>query len=251
MVRIQIRCPSSPSLLQRSGTAILDVHKLTLTSRLPLGPGETCPRRVGTKTESTFRDSSSRGNHLLIAEWGTLLLACSSAREETARGFCSIGPLSPATDSEVPAFGDHIRFQGDAPPSRRLGFIKLSQKPPLPSGKNSRRSATVVTEIDIPSIVLNLSKPLFDSVQFWIDDVSQLLERTMAPPSSEAARENLSRNPSLVGSRFFSSSKPGSVEIAVDEASPNIIKSSSTESIVQVTISEGEDSFISISSILI
>jgi len=187
---------------------------------------------------------------LLIAEWGTLLLACSSAREETARGFCSIGPLSPATDSEVPTFGDHIRFQGDAPPSRRLGFIKLSQNPPLPSGQNSRRSATVVTEIDIPSIVLNLSKPLFDSVQFWIDDVSQLLERTMAP-LSEAAQENLSRNPSLVGSRFFSSSKPGSVEIAVDEASPNIIKSSSTESIVKVTISEGEDSFISISPILI
>jgi autophagy-related protein 2 len=93
-------------------------------------------------------------------------------------------------------------------------------------------------EIDIPSILLNLSKPIFDSLQFWIDDVSQLLERTTAA-SGEATQENSSRNPSLVGSRFFTPSKQSSVEIAVDEPSAGHIKSS-TESIVKVTISEGK-----------
>jgi len=169
---------------------------------------------------------------VLTAEWRTLLLACSSAGAETARGFCSIGPLSSAADNEVPTSHDHIRFQEDTLPS-----VKLSKKTPVPSGRQSGRSAVVIVEIDIPSILLNLSKQIFDSLQLWIDDVSQLLERTTAA-SGEVAQENLSRNPSLVGSRFFSASKQGSVEIAVDELSTGY--KSSTESIVKVTISEGQ-----------
>jgi autophagy-related protein 2 len=241
MVRIQIRCPSPPSFLQRSGAAILDVHHLKLTSCSSLGPGEPemNPRRVGLEVESICRDSSSRNNHLLTAEWQTLLLACSPAGAETARGLCSIGPLSPTTDSGVPDFRDHIRFQGDAAPTRRFSFIKLSQNPPFSSsGQNSRRSAALIAEIDIPSIVLNLSKPLFDNLQFWIDDVTQLLER-ITTPSSDTAQENLSRNPSLVGSRFFSASKQGSVEIAMNDTPPDNVRSS-TEGIIKVTISEGD-----------
>jgi autophagy-related protein 2 len=249
MVRVQIRCPSPPSLLQRSGAAILDVHHLKLTSCPSLGTGEIYPRGVDSKAESTSRDSSSRNNHLLVAEWRTLLLACSPAGAETARGFCSIGPLSLATDSEVPAVHDHIRFRGDASPIRRFSFVKLSQNPPSSSGQRSGRSAALIAEIDIPSIVLTLSKPLFDSLQFWIDDVTQLLERTVAS-SSNTTQDNPSRNPSLVGSRFFSGSKQSSVEIAVDETSPENVRSS-TESVIKVTISEGECLLISISLVLI
>jgi autophagy-related protein 2 len=172
---------------------------------------------------------------VLTAEWQTLLLACSSAGAETARGFCSIGPLSSVVDNEVqvPTSHDHTHFQEDA-----LPFVKLSQNPPVPSGRNSGRSAAVIVEIDIPSILLNLSKPIFDSLQFWIDDVSQLLERTTAA-SGEASQANSSRNPSLVGSRFFSASKQGSVEITTDELSTGHIKPS-TENIVKLTISEGQ-----------
>ncbi len=247
MIRVQIRCPSPPSLLQRSGAAILDIHGLTLTSRLPLGVGDMYPPGIGTKTESTHPDSSSRDNHLLTAEWQTLLLACSSAGAETAGGFCSVGPLLPDADAEVPASHDHIRFQCDASLTRRSSFVKLSQNPPSPSRQNGRRSAAVVTEIDIPSIVLNISKPLFDGLQFWADDVSQLLERQTA--TDDAAQENMSRNPSLLGSRFFSNSKHGSVEIPVGETSSDNIKSS-TESIVKVTISEGGSLHILISPVL-
>ena len=236
MVRVQIRCPSPPSLLQRSGAAILDVHVLRLTSQSPSGAGGKYPHRFSTKTESTYGDSNSRDNHLLTAEWRTLLFACSSAGAETAGGFCSIGPLSSAADAEVPTSHDYTRFQEDA-----LPFIKLSQN--LPPRRNSRRSAAVVVEIDIPSILLCLSKQNFDTLQFWVDDVSQLLERTA---SSEAAQENSSQNPSLVGSRFFSASKQSSVDTAVNDVSTGNIKSS-TESIVKVTISEGEKLLILLS----
>lgn len=234
MFRVQIRCPSPPSRLQRSGAAILDIHALRLTSRSPLGVGVKHPHRYGVKTQSdsTHGDSNSRNNHVLSVEWRTLLLASSSAGAETARGFCSIGPLSSAADNEaqVPTSHDHTRFQADA-----LPFVKLSQ---TDLRRNSGRSAAVIVEIDIPSILLNLSKPIFDSLQFWIDDVSQVLERTTAA-SAEASEENSSRNPSLVGSRFFSASKQNSVEITADELSTGHIKSS-TENIVKVTISEGQ-----------
>jgi autophagy-related protein 2 len=244
MVRVQIRCPSPPSLLQRSGASILDIHSLRLTSRSPLGAGVKYPNRFGVKTdlESTSGGSNSRNNHVLTAEWRTLLLACSSAGAETARGFCSIGPLSSAADNEVQVSTshDHTHFQENA-----LPFVKLSQNSPVSSGRNSGRSAAVIVEIEIPTIILNLSKPNFDSLQFWIDDVSQLLEPTTAA-SGEASQENSSRNPSLVGSRFFSASKQGSVEIAADEPPTGHIKPS-IENIVKLTISEGQKFLILLS----
>ena len=239
MVRVQIRCPSPPSLLQRSGAAILDIHALRLTSRSPSRTAAKYPHGFGVKMEPT--DSNSGNNHVLSSEWRTLLLACSSTGAESARGFCSIGPLSSATDNEVqvPTSHDHTRFQADT-----LPFVKLSRTTPVPSGRNSRRSAVIV-EIDIPSILLNLSKPIFDSLQFWVDDVSQVLERTTVT-SGEASQENSSRNPSLVGSRFFSTSKQGSVEIDADEISTGHVKPS-TENIFKVTISEGQKFLILLS----
>lgn len=238
MFRVELRCPSPSPFLQRSGATILDVHSLTLTSQSPLGDEEMYPRQFDRRAESTYRESSSQDNYLLTAEWRALLLSCSSAGTETARGFCSIGPLSSPGDREGPASQDHIRFQDEESPLRRFTSLKLSRSSPSLPERYSRRSAAIIAEIDIPSILLNLPKPLFDGLQFWIDDVSQLLERTTASPS-EAAQENASRNPSLVGSRFFSGSKQGSMEIDVDGASPDHVKPF-TESIIKVTVSEGE-----------
>jgi autophagy-related protein 2 len=238
MVRIQLRTPSPPPLAQRSGVVILDVHGLLLTSRLPLEHREMYPHRPDLKTQSTSPNSNSRDNHVLWAEWQALLIACSSAGAATARVFCSVGPLS-SEESEVPSSEEHIRFLDDTSPIRRFACMKLAQNPPLPSGRKGNRSGVFVAEINVPSVYLNLTKPLFDSLQFWIDDVSQLLEQNLVP-SSDGTRENSSRNPSLVGSRLFSNSKQGSVDTTVDNASSDHSKSL-TEKILKVTISEGEN----------
>jgi autophagy-related protein 2 len=237
MVRIQLRCPSPPSLPQRSGAGVLDIHGLSLTSRLPRGHREVCTLRPGLKAEPADRNSSSRDNHLLTAEWRALLMACSSVGAETARSFCSVGPLSSPVESEDPSSKEHIRFLDDTSPTRRFAFIKLAQNQLFPSKRKGKRSDVFVAEVDVPSVCLNFSKPLFDTLQFWIDDVTQLLERTLAP-SSDGTRENSSRNPSLVGSRFFSNSKQGSVD-TTDNALPDHSKPF-TERIIKVTISEGE-----------
>ncbi|KAH9996789.1 hypothetical protein BJV77DRAFT_960396 [Russula vinacea] len=222
--------PVAPINSPKIGAAILDVHVLRLTSRSPLGAGGNIVigsvRRLSRHTKLLFTGQSLA--HRGMADFVIGQLVCGSGN---CWRILFNRSLSSAADSEVPTSHDHTRFQEDPSP-----FIKLSRNLPVPSRRNSGRSAAVVVEIDIPSILICLSKQIFDSLQFWVDDVSQLLERTMTA-SGEVAQENSSRDPSLVGSRFFSASKQGSVDTAVDEASAGHIKSS-TESIVKVTISE-------------
>ncbi|KAH9063334.1 hypothetical protein EDB87DRAFT_1603168 [Lactarius vividus] len=232
MVRIQLRCPSPSPYPQRSGAVILDIHGLTLTT----GNGGTHDHQFGTKVQSTHRTPGSSDNHLATAEWRALLLSCSSAGAAIAQCFCSIGPLSSAVNDGAPPSLDHIRFLDDAPLGSRSAVIKLSRNSPSSQRQNSNHLPTFVIEADIPSMCLSLSKPLFDSLQFWVDDVTRSLERTETQ-SGNGTHEESSRNPSLVGSRFFSSSKQGSVEMSLDEGSPNY-NESLTESIVKVTISE-------------
>lgn len=232
MVRIQLRCPSPSPHLQRSGAMILDIHGLKLTT----GTGRVQDNQFDTEIQPTHHTPGSSDNHMVIAEWRVLLLSCCSADATIAKCFCSIGSLSSAVNDEAPPALDHIRFLDDAPPRRRYAVVKLSRNSPSSQGQNSNRLPTFVIEADIPSMCLNISKPLFDSLQFWIDDVTRLLETQ----SNNEAHEGSSRNPSLVGSRFFSSSKQGSVEVSTGESLPNY-NESLTESIVKVTISEGEN----------
>jgi autophagy-related protein 2 len=245
MIRIQLRCPSPSPLLQRSGAIILDIHGL----KLAIGTRGIHDYQFSTKIQPTHRTPGSSDNHAVTAEWRALLLSCSSAGAAIARCFCSIGPLSSTVDDGALPSLDHIHFLDDAPPGRRFTVIKLSRNSPSSQRQNRNRLPTFVIEVDIPSMCLSLSKPLFDSLQFWIDDVSRLIERTETQSGNEA-HEGSSRNPSLVGSRFFSSSKQGSVEVSIDESTPDYNKSL-TESIVKVTISEGENFSLSTSQLLL
>jgi autophagy-related protein 2 len=232
MVRIQLRCPSPSPHLQRSGAMILDIHGLKLTT----GTGGAQDNQFDTTIQPTYHTPGSSDNHMIIAEWRALLLSCCPAGATIAQCFCSIGPLSSAVNDEAPPALDHIRFLDDAPSQRRFAVVKFNRNLPSSQGQNSNRLPTFVIEADIPSMCLNLSKPLFDSLQFWIDDVTRLLETQ----SGSEAHEGSSRNPSIVGSRFFSNSKQGSVEVSTGESSPKYTESL-TESIVKLTISEGEN----------
>lgn len=192
---------------------ILDIHGL----RLKTGTGGTHDHQFDAETKPTHHSPGSSDNHLVSAEWQALLLSCCSAGAAIAQCFCSIGPLSSALNDEAPPSPEHIRFLDDPFPQRRLAAVKCSRNSPSSQRQNSNRLLTFVVEADIPSMCLNLSKLLFDSLQFWIDDVTRLLETQ----SGNEAYEGSSRNPSLVGSRFFSSSKQGSVEASMGESSPN------------------------------
>jgi autophagy-related protein 2 len=52
-----------------------------------------------------------------------------------------------------------------------------------------------------------MSKSLLDGLQLWADDVSQLMERTFGSICDTDTERAESRNPSLIGSRFFAKSR--------------------------------------------
>ncbi|KAI0273740.1 hypothetical protein BC834DRAFT_816242 [Gloeopeniophorella convolvens] len=207
MIRIQLRCPSPPSHSQRSGAMILDVHDLKLTNRTRRGTTEGILDRLGPPLEPTRQDLGPSQPHLLSAEWRALLLAYSPAEKDTAKGFCSIGPLSSDTDEEGAASPEHVRFPDEAIPTRQPPRLRLTK---ASSGRSGGSTTTLISEVDIPSVSLNISKPLFDDLQFWADDISQLLER-ISTATGGGSQEQPSANPSLVGSRFFSRSKQSTV----------------------------------------
>ena len=90
--------------------------------------------------------------------------------------------------------------------------------------------------MDIPSVYVNLSKPLLDGLQYWVDDVSQLAERALGEKSKDAGSEHgLSRNSSLLGSHYFAQSSGGS-EV---EFSPKLLGEGASETVVKLSVSEG------------
>jgi hypothetical protein len=63
--------------------------------------------------------------------------------------------------------------------------------------------------VDVPSIYASISKEQWDALQYWIDDLSQALERIGAA-SKELSESRDSKNASMIGSRYFARSQRSS-----------------------------------------
>ena len=90
--------------------------------------------------------------------------------------------------------------------------------------------------MDIPSAYVNLNKPLLDGLQYWVDDISQLVERILGDkPKDSGSERGLSRNSSLLGSHYFAQSRGGSES----EFSPKPFSECASETVVKLSVSEG------------
>ncbi|EAU88507.1 hypothetical protein CC1G_04213 [Coprinopsis cinerea okayama7 len=93
--------------------------------------------------------------------------------------------------------------------------ISISRRNP------GEENSILVLSIDIPSVYIAVSKKQLDALQYWIDDLSQAMERMNASrsPSARSGSQD-SKDTSLIGSRFFSKSRMGSgfdLQRVVDE----------------------------------
>lgn len=86
-----------------------------------------------------------------------------------------------------------------------------------------------------------MSKPLLDGLQLWADDVAQLVERTFGGAGGDTGTEKAeSRNPSLIGSRFFAKpSRYGSKSSQSSTGSSGAHTKTSSEIVIKVVVSEG------------
>lgn len=82
-----------------------------------------------------------------------------------------------------------------------LSFIPIS---PLKIAVcRSSPISPLIFDTNIASLRVDLAKSDFDGVQLWADDVSQFIGRSFGDTSETNTERGLSRNPSLIGSRFF------------------------------------------------
>lgn len=200
-IRVEVRVPPPPNKGSRSGAVILDLHDLRLSPGDSPEQDVTPTARFGTAEDiydlgPSSPHQSRNDNVLLAASWKRLVVSCALYGDSKARALLSLGPLSARENMLGTQFG------AGSPPAR--GFSDGSLRPQLVISRTSFPEAanSTAVSVDLPSIHVELSKPIIDGLQLWADDLTQLTERAFAePPTGTQGTE--SGDTSLIGSRYF------------------------------------------------
>ena len=219
MIRLQLRCPSPPGRPPRSGALILDLHDVTI-STAPWASRHTA-RFASDNFPPAAECTQGHQNFLLGSQIRRLVVACSTTGGHVATSIFSSGPIETESNGD-PTSGPDTAFVSAIQP--RFSITKsnvLSDKSP----------SIVACCIELPSIHVEISKNAVDSLQYWIDDLSQLIER-ISRCSNDEAEDNTTSNVDLIGSRFFAKSRSASTLSTGSDAARY-------ETVVKVAISEG------------
>ncbi|PCH37996.1 hypothetical protein WOLCODRAFT_87760 [Wolfiporia cocos MD-104 SS10] len=229
MIRVQVRTLSPKPHAQRSGALVLDVHDLRLSPGEQNSDEQSTARFADVDGLYASRSSSlpitaAHGSNTVLAlTCGRVVVAYAPVSEGRACALVSLGPL--ATDSRR----DGVQFgAGTSPNDRQVRdalarpHVQLMRTLPPASADAPAVTKTSIT-VDIPSLHAELSKTTLDGLQLWADDVTQLLENAFGDSSlwdldTEAPE---SRNPSLIGSRYFAKDETvltvGIIDISVKD----------------------------------
>ncbi|GLB34893.1 putative autophagy-related protein 2 CAD motif containing protein [Lyophyllum shimeji] len=200
MIRVQIRCPPPARRPLRSGALVIDVHGIRLfNSPEPSKKGI----RFAAAQLPDQREAPQPSNEILVfgAEIKRMNVACCPAHESVATSIFSLGSLVSRSDAQ-----GHDDFEAaESPLAPR---ITVTQSNPA----SVERSAVLALSFEIPSVVVDISKHILDSLQYWVDDMAQRLDKAFngeygGDDSDDKAE---SRDTSLIGSRFFAKSRSGS-----------------------------------------
>ena len=247
MIRVEVRCPQPLRFPDsRSGALVLDLHNIHLSPGGLSGDGSIPRARFAdpdTSRDASHFSSRRTPHNLLLLDIGRVAVAHSVAGEGKAYVFVSLGPLSPVSISPGIAT---TRFSGTSPTSGDQNFpssaVSISINKATSKSRQQKPGALIVTT-DIPSAYVNLDKSLLDGLQYWADDVSQLMERAFGDkPRDSASERGLSRNSSLLGSHFFAQSSGGSEA----ESSPKPADEDASETVVKLSVSEGPQAPLSL-----
>ncbi|KAF9814906.1 hypothetical protein IEO21_04850 [Rhodonia placenta] len=217
MVRVQLRCPPPSSQLPRSGAMIVDVHDIRLSPGGSLDQTRVPSARfAGDNSYSATGYSGGRGvqQTLLSADWSRIVLAYAPVGEGKASGIFSSSNIR---DMEAPS------------------------RPQLLIMKKASDVPSLVLTLDIPSVYIELTKPILDGLQLWGDDLAQLMADALSDSvilDSDTERM-ASRDPSLIGSRYFArraGSQASGTESAVESISSSKLSKSSNETAVKLAV---------------
>ena len=248
-LRVEIRVAPPPNKASRSGAVVFDIHDVRLYPGIAPPQDVSPTARFGSAEEAYDVDparqrTSSRDNILLGASWKRIVVSCALHGESKAQPILSLGSLG-SQDSEP---GAH--FGVGTPPARetagqspRPQLVVRSTSSGIQSPTNASPTSTTVT-IDLPSIYVELSKPIVDGLQLWADDLTQLMDRAFSEPGvSDPPSKAGSGDSSLIGSRYFArSSTVGSSTESGATSLANTMRpkqESRGETAVKIAVTEG------------
>ncbi|KAF9464765.1 hypothetical protein BDZ94DRAFT_466688 [Collybia nuda] len=197
LLRIEIRCPPSPGHPVRSGALCIDLHDIELATR-PILPKPSAHFANINPSSQEFRMPGSRT--LISIEFSRVLIASAAVHEHIATSIISIGSLG------LPSQGTGVKFGPVVEPS-----VALKPRITLNSSKANPQQDLSFIDVDVPSIHIDINKHVYNALQYWVDDVAQLVGHTFGDGDEDANTEKASnKDANLIGSRFFAKSRSGS-----------------------------------------
>lgn len=212
VVRLSVHCPPPPHLDPRSGILVVDVHDISLQLGAIPNANKSSLRF---SEQNTWKPDISDEAVLFRLEFCRAIVASAAGGETVASTVASIGSLVEEDSSS-----------SSSPLKPRMCAMR-------PSPGNSSSTPALAISVDIPAIHIDVQKSGVDELQYWADDIGQLLER-LADANDEGETGD-SRDTSLIGSRFFVRSRgssgfeSGMIGSANDNAQ-SVLKVSITES---------------------
>lgn len=185
-----------------------DIHDLRI------GTGSTPARRSARFANEEHSHADISGDSVqLNVQFQRAVLASSTVGSTSTTAFASIGSLKDKQDDQ---FEDQ-----NAPMLPHIQLVK----------PEAYKAATMMAlSVNMPAVYVNISKPCLDGLQYFIDDVTQFLERM--PRGIEIDElEGRIQATKLIGSWFFTKSQGGSLSSSVTDTA---------ETVVKLTLTEGE-----------
>ena len=227
---------------RRSGAVVIDIHDLCL---LPGGLPRATRKRVARFADAdgatdregwpTIRQEVE--DPVLFGECERIIIAYSVSGSEKANALFSLGAASLKPD-------DRPRDWTGSPPKVPRQSVQL--RPQFTVSQSSSNAVngpelkTTTVTVDITAVSVKLSKPVLDGLQLWADDLSRLMERCSSGSPAVPLGGDNSRDPSLIGSRFFAKtrrSQDGGTEsgsvVSAQRTDAN------TETILKLFVSDG------------
>lgn len=215
----------------------MDLHDVQVSNK-PLDP-ESPTIRFGDGDESRNPRIKNLPGQLLSGQIRGIVLSYAHVGNSKAHAFISLGSL-PRADAIHPGSASLLLSEqtSDSLPIR-FQLTQLAPSKSTVSTSPHRQRTSII--INVPLINVVLEKPVFDGLQIWADSVTQAVTAVTEETETEVAQ---SRNPSLIGSRFFARSRRvgsrGSDESSFGTTATTPIQS---ETAVKVIIAEGRVDF--------
>ncbi|TFK76391.1 hypothetical protein BDN72DRAFT_785226 [Pluteus cervinus] len=214
MVRIQVRTPSPARFSTRSGSFVLDLHEIKVLNGLP-------PTRPTARFAPNPQPPS--GGVQLSVQLKRAVAAYALVGEKSASAFFSIGSLEDISE------GLPDQFEGSPEPLQP--HFKLHNS-------NSAKGEPLIVTLDLPSVHGHLSKPTVHGLQYWVDDLTQLMEAVNRTDKESIQTETA--DGSLIGSRFFTNSRTGSGSTISGSPKPKpneiVMKTTVSEAFLRVVV---------------